>query len=89
MTLLEQTPLPLVIHDSVDIKQIENENTIGLLEVYSRSEKQEFVAIDKARSYFATGKVPPVIERNTVLELSDENELFGWSWNFAADEEEQ
>lgn len=89
MTLLEQTPLPLVIHDSVGIKQIEDENTVGLLEVYSKSDKQVFVAIDKAESYFATGEVPPAIRRNTVLELSDGNELFGWSWNLATGEEER
>lgn len=81
ITLLAQTALPLVVHDSVGLKQIEDKNTVGLLNAYAGSTKQVFVAIDKAESYFASGETPEVIKDNTVLELSEGNELFGWSWN--------
>lgn len=81
VALLDQTPLPLVIHDSVGIKQVGDKRTVGLFEVYARTNKQVFATIDKAQSYTNDGEVPDVFKKNTVLELSDGHELFGWSWN--------
>lgn len=81
VVLLNQTPLKFAIHDSPGIKQVEDGHTIGLLDVYSKSNKQIFIAIDKVEKYTQSGEVPKVISDNKVLELSEGHELFGRAWN--------
>ena len=78
--MLDLTPLKFAIHDSHGIKQIEDDQVVKLFRLYSKSEKQVFVAVDKAKTYGTDGKVPKVISDNTVLEISSGHELFGKSW---------
>lgn len=75
-TLLEKA-LPLLVHDSVLLKQISNESIEKIFELYSQSEKQIFVSIDKDTSY--TEKTATKIKNCEVLTLSSGgNELFGF-----------
>ena len=78
--MLEQTYLPAFAHDTNTIKQVQDDVMVKLLELYATSEKQVFVAVDKAES-FADGALPEVVELNTVLRLGPGHELFGRSWN--------
>lgn len=78
--LLGHTHLPAFAHDTNTIKQVQDDFMVKLLELYDASEKQVFVAIDKAES-FAEGNLPKVVESNTVLRLGPGHELFGRSWN--------
>ncbi len=78
---LSRTPLPALIEDSMTLKQIEDEAMIKLFELFNESEKQIFVAIDKAESYSDDNTVPAVFRDTTVLELSAGHELFGRAWN--------
>lgn len=80
LAMLDLTPLKFAIHDSHGMKQIEDNQVVKLFSLYSKSEKQVFVAIDKAQTYGANGKIPKVISDNTVLEISSGHELFGRSW---------
>lgn len=80
LAMLDLTPLKFAIHDSHGIKQIEDDQVVKLFRLYSKSEKQVFVAVDKAKTYGTDGKVPKVISDNTVLEISSGHELFGKSW---------
>ncbi|MBR2681793.1 MAG: DUF2326 domain-containing protein [Atopobiaceae bacterium] len=80
LVMLEQTPLPAIVHDTHDIKQVEDSTMLNLLELYAQSDKQVFVAVDKESS-FAGHDVPRVLEDNAVLRLSAGHELFGRSWN--------
>lgn len=78
--LLELTPLPAIAHDTVMTKQVQDSVMEKLLELYTESSKQVFVAIDKAES-FRDGMLPPVISDATVIHLEEGHELFGWSWS--------
>lgn len=69
VVMLNQTPIQFVIHDSPGIKQVEDDHTIGMFELYAQSEKQIFAAIDKIDKYTESGEIPQVISSNIVLEL--------------------
>ena len=50
-----------------------------ILELYNKSEKQIFIAIDESAKYNENAQ--KIIENNKILELSGNgNELFGSSW---------
>lgn len=82
---LESTPLPAIIEDSMSIKQIEDEATIKLFELFNESTKQIFITIDKGESYSDNNSLPKVIQNTKVLELSEGHALFGKSWNIIDD----
>lgn len=80
LAILKLTNLPSLVHDSVLLKQIEDEAIEKILELYSKSNKQIFIALDKESSY--TTKSQEILNKTKVLELSKNgNELFGRSWN--------
>ena len=80
LSVLDLTPLPALGHDSVILKQIGDEPLEKIMELYSRSPKQVFIALDKKGSYLE--KAQEILERTAIIHLSDGgNELFGRSWN--------
>ena len=80
ISILELTCLPILIHDSVLLKQIEDIAIEKILEIYSNSEKQVFIALDKSSSY--SRRSQEILNDKRVLELgTDGNELFGKSWS--------
>ena len=79
LSILELCPLPSLIHDSNIIKRIEDIHLEHILERYQSSERQIFIAFDKADS--TTEKAHEILEDTTILRLSDGNELFGRSWS--------
>lgn len=83
--MLEKTPLPAIIEDSMSIKQIEDEATIRLFELFNSSSKQVFITIDKGESYGDNNSLPEVLRETKVLELSEGHALFGRSWNISED----
>ena len=71
--------------DSFMLKQIEDHVFEKLLELYSRTSKQIFIAIDKKTSY--TPRAQEIMNASAVLHLSaNGNELFGRSWNIKAND---
>ena len=80
LSVLEMTELPVLIHDSVVLKQISDIAIERILEKYRSSSKQIFISLDKKTSYSV--KSQKILEDTKVLELSPNgNELFGRSWN--------
>lgn len=80
LSVLELTCLPLLVHDSVLLKQIEDVAIEKILEMYEESQKQIFIAIDKVSSYSKQSQ--DILYSNKVLELSPNGrELFGKSWS--------
>ena len=74
------TSLPVLIHDSVILKQISNESIEKIFEIYSSSNKQIFIAIDKESSY--SDETKRIIHENEVLRLSSGgNELYGYDFS--------
>ena len=78
LAVLQSSSIPFLIHDSVLLLQIENEVVERILEYYSKSTKQIFIAFDKT----ATPKSLEILKRAEVLHLTrGGNELFGRAWN--------
>lgn len=80
MSIMKLTCLPILVHDSVLLKQIEDVAIEKILELYNASEKQVFIALDKVWSYSERSQA--ILKDNKVLQLgTDGNELFGRSWS--------
>ena len=79
LTILELRPIPALIHDSNILKRIEDIHLEHILERYQSSNRQVFIAFDKADS--TTEKAHKILEETAILRLSDGNELFGRSWS--------
>lgn len=82
LAITKLTGLPILIHDSVIHKQIEDFALNKLLDLYQESGSQVFIALDKQDSY---GKeVEEKLEDAKILQLSGNgNELYGRPWNVA------
>ena len=78
LSLLELTRLPAIAHDLPLLKNIENVAMENIISIYSRSEKQIFVAIDKLSSY--DEKAAQIINKHKVLQLSKNKLLFIKNW---------
>ena len=82
LSILELTKLPAIIHDSIMLKHIEDNAIEKILELYTRTNKQVFIALDKKGSY--SQKAQNIMQTSTVLQLgSDSAALFGKTWNSA------
>lgn len=80
LALLALTNLPALIHDSVLLKQIEDDALENLLACYAATSKQVFIAFDKKCSF--SKKSQNILDATTVLELAPESgALFGRTWN--------
>ncbi|MDO3412580.1 DUF2326 domain-containing protein [Saccharibacillus sp. CPCC 101409] len=80
ISVLELSELPILIHDSVVLKQIADEAIEKILNKYESIGKQIFISFDKKTAY--TNKSQEILKRTCILELSPNgNELFGRSWN--------
>lgn len=81
LAILNLTKLPLIVHDSLLLKQIYDVAIEKILELYIRSNKQVIIAFDKKTSYTATTQ--RIISENTILKLiPGGGELFGKSWGY-------
>jgi hypothetical protein len=80
LAMLQLTNLPLLVHDSVMLKHIEDEAIEKILLLYAETPKQVFIAMDKEGSY--TPESQKIMERSKILRLSaEEGALFGRTWN--------
>lgn len=79
LAVLNLTGLPILVHDSVVLKQISDEAIESIMEQYIASGKQVVIALDKQDSY--SPKTTRILEENAVLRLAPNGEeLFGRSW---------
>ena len=80
LAMLLLTKLPVVAHDSVMLKHIEDNAIEKIMELYAATPKQVFIAMDKEGSY--TPAAQKIMEEAKVLQLSPgEGALFGRTWN--------
>ena len=79
LAVLGLTRLPVLVHDSVVLKQISDDAIERIIELYSYSGKQVIIALDKQDSY--SEKTARLLSESAVLKLtSNGQELFGRSW---------
>ncbi|NLP25390.1 MAG: DUF2326 domain-containing protein [Syntrophomonadaceae bacterium] len=81
LAALRNTVLPAMAHDSLLFVNISYETVERILQLYaSETDKQIFIAFDRADSY--DREVQDIVKKNTVLKLdNDEEALFGWKWS--------
>ena len=78
-TRLGLTKLPILVHDSVVLKQISDDAIERIIELYSSCGKQVIIALDKQDSY--SEKTGQLLSESAVLNLGNTGkELFGRSW---------
>ena len=86
LAMLSLTCLPVIAHDSVLLKQIEDYAIEKILELYSSSGKQVFIAMDKKTSY--SERAQEIMSKTTILQLEpDKGALFGRAWNSGVDDD--
>ena len=79
LAVLGLTKLPILVHDSVVLKQISDDAIERIIELYSACGKQVIIALDKQDSY--SEKTARLLGESAVLRLSGNGqELFGRSW---------
>lgn len=79
LAILSLTQLPILVHDSVVLKQISDDAIERILQLYKSIGKQIIISLDKQSSY--TDAASTILESSCVLKLeANGNELFGRSW---------
>lgn len=79
LAVLRLTRLPVLVHDSVVLKQISDDAIEKIIELYFTCGKQVIIALDKQDSY--SEKTSRLLSESAVLRLtSNGQELFGRSW---------
>lgn len=79
LAILSLTKLPIIVHDSLILKQIYDNAIEKILELYIQVNKQVIIAFDKQNSY--TSKTQKLLNENAILRLAPGGkELFGKSW---------
>lgn len=79
LAVLGLTKLPILVHDSIVLKQISDDAIERIIELYSSCGKQVIIALDKQDSY--SEKTAHLLNDAAVLKLSNNGEeLFGRSW---------
>lgn len=78
LAVFETTELPILIHDSLLFKNIENKAVSKLLDVYLATEKQSFVAIDEVDKYGTASA--DMLRSKAVIQLGDNNVLYIKDW---------
>lgn len=83
LAILCASSLPVLAHDSLFFKNIDDEGIDGIMNIYvdtANLNKQVFIAFDKQSSY--SNETYEILQNNKVLQLySGGGELYGQSWN--------
>lgn len=80
LTILKETVLPAVAHDSFLFTDIENSTVCEIVKIYNQFSKQIFVALTDKVSYGDPEAVSIIKEKEVLYLSANGNELFGESW---------
>lgn len=78
LTMFAETQLPIIAHDSLIFKNIENDSVAKLIRFYAEFDKQSFIAIDEADKYGPDAA--DFLRDNSVVLLSDNSLLYDTDW---------
>ena len=85
LAIMHLTKLPVLVHDSVVLKQISDDAIENIIKQYIECKKQVIIALDKQDSY--SEKTSSMLDKYSILKLAPNGqELFGRSWGKNADE---
>lgn len=78
LVIFSLTDLPILIHDSMLFKNIENTSVENIISIYNTFEKQIFISIDEIEKYHS--ETVRILQTMKVLELSNDKLLFIKDW---------
>jgi hypothetical protein len=78
LAILNLTCLPALAHDLVLLKNIENSALRAIIKLYSESQKQIFIALDKLNSY--DDVTQKIVDKYKVIQLEKNKTLFIKNW---------
>jgi hypothetical protein len=78
LAIFSLTELPILIHDSMLFKNIENSAIDNIISIYNSFDKQIFISIDEIWKY--SKETREILEKKQVLELSSNKLLFIKDW---------
>lgn len=78
LTMFADTSIPVIAHDSLIFKNIENDSVSKLVKAYAQLEKQSFIAIDEVDKYGEEAAM--ILRSKRVVSLSDRNVLYDTDW---------
>ena len=78
LTVFHATQLPTITHDSILFKNIENDSVAGLIDVYMKTAKQSFIALDEIEKYGEAAA--KLLRSRSVIQLSDREVLYVRDW---------
>ena len=78
LTVLQATALPVVAHDTLLFKNIENDSVSRLLQVYLSTGKQTFVALDEIEKYGSA--TAELLRSRSVIALDNQHVLYTKDW---------
>lgn len=78
LAILALTELPLLIHDTLLFKNVENLAIENIISIYNSLNKQVFIAIDEIHKFKNT--TSDILQEKSVLSLNDKKTLFIKDW---------
>ncbi len=78
LTVFLTTKLPILVHDTVVFKNIENDSVARLLPVYIGSSKQSFIALDEIEKYGSA--TADLLRQHSVIQLDNQHVLHVKGW---------
>jgi hypothetical protein len=72
------TNLPLIGHDSLLFKNVENDSVAKLFAIYESTSKQSFIAIDEINKYGS--EASELLRKRSVIQLRDDSVLYTKDW---------
>lgn len=79
LAMFRLTPIPILIHDSNILRNIDNVQLPRVLDAYMKIGKQVFIAFDRIES--TPEETRKIIRDHQIVTLADGKELFGRSWS--------
>ncbi|MEX1258123.1 MAG: DUF2326 domain-containing protein, partial [Gemmatimonadota bacterium] len=83
LTVFDRTPLPVLVHDSVLFKNIENDSVARLVGFYPKDGKQAFIALDEVDKYGP--EAAAILRGRRAIQLDDDNLLYDLDWRVQKD----
>ncbi len=76
--ILKLTNLPILIHDSILFKNVEDFSIDKIIEQYNSEEKQIFISLDGISKFHR--KSIEILKSKKVIQLNDTRKLFNKDW---------
>ena len=78
LTVFQNTSLPVLVHDSLLFKNVENDSVARLVRVYNKVPKQSFIALDEIEKYGVS--TAEFLRGRAAIRLSNQNVLYVKDW---------